>query len=143
MKPLNSEDIIFINDENSSQRKGVTVSSIKTTNGEEIRVAIWSIISVEDGFLTPKSGGISLKINEFLKLIEKTPDIQKKIHNLSVSSLDDVFSSFNTDEGIQFLKNKIAVLEKSVKKSDVTDVFEESSTSTSTSSGKKKRKLDM
>jgi hypothetical protein len=144
MKPLSSEEIIFINSEESSNcRKGVTVSKIKTSQGEEIRIAIWNIVAVEGGFLTPKSSGISLKTQEYEELLNKTGEIRNKVQHLSVNTLDEVLASFSPDDALYFLREKISQLEKGAKKSPPSGC-EDSNTSPSTSStsSKKKRKLD-
>jgi hypothetical protein len=138
MKPLPPEEIIFINDEECNSRKGVTISKIKTANGEEIRVAIWNILPVEGGFVTPKSSGISLKVNEYEELINKTEEIKTKIQDLSVSFLDDVLSTFNPEDAIHFLKDKVSELEKKTKK----NIPSTSSSNDSILLPKKKRKSD-
>jgi hypothetical protein len=140
MKPLTDEDIIFLNGDETSARKGVTISKIKTSQGDEIRVAIWNMVAVEGGYLTPKSSGISLKTSEYEQLISKTAEIKSKIQHLSVNTLDEVLSSFNSHEAVHLLKEKIADLEKKAKKSDSS--ADAGSSLENTSSTKKKRKSD-
>jgi hypothetical protein len=111
MTPLSDEDIIFINDADCSQRKGVTVSTIKTYSGPEIRVAIWTFISVEGGYITPKGSGISLKETEYTELINKTQEIKEKIKSLSITNLDEALESLDSEEALALLKRKIAKLE--------------------------------
>ena len=126
MKPLTSDQIIFLNDLNpDSFRKGVTVSPYKNRGREEIRIAIWTVFRLEkeeeeedDRYITITKGGISLKEEEFDVLCKNIDVIRDKIQ-IGKKGLVKVVRELHSQadeaasiEELEVLKRKIQECEK-------------------------------
>jgi hypothetical protein len=115
MKPLTEEEIVtFLSeiDPKFNNRKGVIVSKLKVgEKSEETRIAIWQMVRVEEGYITCKKGGISLKVAEFKELVSKIGEIQKKIAEIEQTEEDQFLSKVDNPEDFRRLKAKLEILE--------------------------------
>ena len=117
MQPIPEENILFLNDPDPifGNRKGITVSKLDTPQHQgEIRIAIWTFISVPGGFITPRKGGISLTQHEFTRLIEKESWAKQRIKNLKQEELGALIDNLEKVEEIDEIQKRLDTARRSL-----------------------------
>ena len=115
MTPIKEENILFLNDTDPllNCRKGVTVSSLENRN--EIRVSIWTFVRKgNEGYITPRKGGISLTASEFELLTGNLPWITSRVRIKSQENIHRYIDAIDTIEDLNLLKRKLEAVEKNI-----------------------------
>ena len=111
MVPIDEDKILFLNEPDPplGYRKGVTVTRIETFKnpGGEIRICIWTFCKLAGGYITPKKGGISLTVDEYETLIEKSSWATRKIELLHTENLTSLIDKIHKVEDLEEIQKQV------------------------------------